>query len=97
MLPDIFDYFKFVLCGKAETGSAGEQPVRNNRTNWNEYEFGFFSTSLKIFILVIYAFKNSIFLCICPFFAGAVHKLPIALEAFYVSLFLRIPTKNKNI
>ena len=77
MLPDIFDYFKFVLCGKAETGSAGEQPVRNNRTNWNEYEFGFFSTSLKIFILVIYAFKNSISLCICTSFDGAVQDISV--------------------
>jgi len=34
MLPEIWDYIIFVLCGKAETSSVGEQLVRDNHTYW---------------------------------------------------------------
>ena len=47
MLPDILKIIKFVLCGKAETSSAGEQLVRNSLTNWNNYEDGNFSNLIK--------------------------------------------------
>ena len=73
MLPDILENVKFALCGEAETGSAGEQPVRNSHPNWNEYEVGIFPTSLKYTFWLPMPFKTHLFFVICPFYAGAVH------------------------
>lgn len=44
----------FVLSDKAETGTAGEQPVRNNLSNWNKQEVENLSTSFIHNIPVIY-------------------------------------------
>jgi len=45
--------------GKAEPGSAGEQPVRNNLDDWNDQEIGNF---LNLFLLLViprvYAFTK---------------------------------------
>lgn len=38
-----------ILTDKAETGSAGEQPARNNLSDWNGQEVGSTPTSLKLF------------------------------------------------
>jgi hypothetical protein len=35
------------LPDEAETGSAEEQPARNNQANWNDHEVGGTSTSFK--------------------------------------------------
>jgi hypothetical protein len=59
MLLNILNSANFALSGEAETGSAGEQPVRNNLTNRNAQEVGNFSTSDILNILIIYALKNS--------------------------------------
>jgi hypothetical protein len=57
-----FFYYKksirFVLPDEAETGSAEEQPARNNQVNWNDHEVGVTSTSFLKNILVSYALKN---------------------------------------
>jgi hypothetical protein len=49
----------FVNPDEAETGSAGEQPARNNQENWNVQGVELTSTSFKKNIPVRYALKNS--------------------------------------
>jgi len=62
------------MSGEAETGNAGEQPVRNSLTDWNGQEVGNDQPPYYI-IPVIYASKNSnIFFMICMFHAEAVQK-----------------------
>jgi hypothetical protein len=39
-LHNILNISKLEIPGEAETGSAGEQPVRNNQADWNDQEVG---------------------------------------------------------
>ena len=72
MLPEILEYSIFVLYGKAETSSAGEQLVRNSHSYWNCNLAGYFPAYINKTILVIYASKNSFIFAFCLFYAGAV-------------------------
>ena len=70
---------KLLMSGEAETGNAGEQPVRNSLTDWNGQEVGNDQPPYYI-IPVIYASKNSnIFFMICMFHAEAVHSFHLRL------------------
>jgi hypothetical protein len=41
----------FGMLDEAETGNAGEQPVRNNSTDWNDQEIGLKPVSnLRLFL-----------------------------------------------
>ena len=64
--------YYFCLSGKAEAGSAGEQPARNNLIDWNGQKVG-----VKNFDL---------FLCSIPrgyAFKKLIHKLELQKTCFY--------------
>ena len=45
MLHNKMKGIKLILSGTAETGNAGEQPVRNNPIDWNDEEVDIYSAS----------------------------------------------------
>ena len=45
MLHNLLKYGMLAMTDEAESGYAGEQPVRNSQSNWNVLEVGLFPTS----------------------------------------------------
>lgn len=74
MLLNPINLSKFVLSGEAETGSAGEQPVRNSSAELNSLELANVSSIYSIqFIMPNKThFFTFIFYNFCSFYAGAV-------------------------
>jgi len=72
MLRDILDFDNLVVPDEAKTGSAGEQPARNNPANVNSWRL--VPTGLLIYNIHIFMpQKTHIFFAFCPFLVGAVH------------------------
>jgi len=71
MLRDILDFDNLVVPDEAKTGSAGEQPARNNPANVNSWRL--VPTGLLIYNIHIFMpQKTHIFFAFCPFLVGAV-------------------------
>lgn len=72
MLPDIWDYIIFAMCGKAETGSAGVQPERDNHNYRISGEDPHRPHSVSKTYSGNLCLLKLYFLTFCPFYAGAV-------------------------
>ena len=82
MLHNTLKMIKLVIPVEAETGNAGEQPVRNSPVVWNGLGAGYFPASyLKSFLTFMpkkthcFVFVvQSLIYCSCLFYAGAVQE-----------------------
>ena len=87
MLLNICKISKFVMPDKAETGSAGEQPARNNPAGWNGLMVGIFPTPFTQTIPVIYALKN---LSLLHFFLSPFVRFTLVQYNIYMRIYSRL-------
>jgi len=86
MLHNMENFITLQLSEKAETGNAGEQPVRNILIDENIIEVGANQTSNLNFIFVFYSLKNSHY-----FFIPVVH---FPLRQYKLFIANNIPNNN---